>query len=261
MATIVKRNKLGVWKDVIFALFIREIRTGFNDKFGLSWAILNPLIFIVILSYGRSFIGGEITHTMPTFSFMLYGMLLIQLFLTTLNSGTSAITKNKSLFSFKQVQPISSIIATVTFELLIKFAVVIFIVLFMYLMGLEIRIDDPLKLIMNILALWLLASSLSCVFAISVCYIPELNKVFGLLTRPLFFISGIFFSLQDIPKEYWYLLDWNPILHAVELSRDAAYTTFNAQGVSENYLLICTLTITFFALAVYHAYWKQAISR
>jgi capsular polysaccharide transport system permease protein len=79
--------------------------------------------------------------------------------------------------------------------------------------------------------------------------------------RPLFFISGIFFSLQDIPEEYWTYLAWNPLLHAVELSRYAAYPGYGNIGVSDFYLDITTIICVFFALACYHIGWKQAISR
>jgi capsular polysaccharide transport system permease protein len=93
------------------------------------------------------------------------------------------------------------------------------------------------------------------------CYVPEVSKIQSVLTRPLFFISGVFFSMQDVPREYWHYLDWNPILHAIELSRHAAYSTYSSEAVSEFYLFGSALVFTFFALSVYHISWKQAISR
>jgi capsular polysaccharide transport system permease protein len=67
--------------------------------------------------------------------------------------------------------------------------------------------------------------------------------------------------MEDIPKEYWSYLDWNPLLHAIELTRHAAYSTYPTEAVSEFYLLACTIVLLFFALAVYHVSWKQALSR
>lgn len=58
MTTIIKRNNWAIWRDVIFALFVREIRTSFNDKLGLAWAVVNPLVFIFALSYGRGLMTG-----------------------------------------------------------------------------------------------------------------------------------------------------------------------------------------------------------
>ncbi|MBY5921266.1 ABC transporter permease [Ferrimonas balearica] len=261
MATVVKRSNWVVWKDVIFALFIREIRTGFSDKLGLGWAVISPLAFIFILSFIRGRMDGGETHTMPTFVFMVYGMLMIQLFLTMLQSCSSAIKKNKALFAFRQVQPISAIFAAALFETLIKMAVIVLIWCVMYFLNYEIRLDNALLLILNFFVMAILAMSLGLMFAMAQCYISEIGKVQQLLTRPLFFISGVFFSLQDISKEYWHYLDWNPILHGIELSRQAVYSSYGAVGVSYEYYLGFTLVVLTIALSWYFSSWKQAISR
>ena len=210
----------------------------------------------------RSFMSGDgDTHTMPTVFFMVYGMILIQFFLGTLSSASNAIQKNKPLYAFRQVQPISSILAIGFFELLIKMFVVLAIALICFGLKIEIEVQDAISIIFNFFKVWLLAISIGIMFGLSYCYIPELKKVQQLLTRPLFFISGIFFSLQDIPKEYWHYLDWNPLLHAVELTRYAAYPSYGSEGVNYFFLDMCTLVSVFFALACYHIGWKQAISR
>lgn len=261
MTTIIKRNNWAIWRDVIFALFVREIRTGFNDRLGLAWAVISPLSFIFLLSYIRGRMDGGATHTVPTFEFMMYGMLLIQLFLDVFTNCSNAIKKNKALFAFRQVQPISGILAATLFSFLVKIAVYLLVLAVMYLLGMEFRLDDPLFIIINAFALLLISMSLGLIIAILQCYIPEVSKVQNLATRPLFFISGVFFSMQDIPQEYWHYLDWNPILHAIELSRHAAYNTYNTDAVSESFLFLSALIITAFALSVYQVFWKQAISR
>lgn len=261
MATVIKRNNWVIWKDVIFALFVREIRTGFNDKFGLSWAVISPVTFIFVLSFVRGQMEGGESHTMPTFAFMVYGMIMIQLFLSLLNSCSKSINKNKALFAFRQVQPISSWIAIGTFETLVKIVVFLVIWLVMYLLRIEIRLDNAILLILNFIAVAILAMSLGLIMALLRCYIPETEKLLGLATRPLFFISGVFFSLQDLPSEYWQYLNWNPVLHAIELSRQAAYSTFGAVGVSETYLWGSALVSLSLALSAYYISWRQAISR
>jgi len=261
MATIIKRNNWAIWRDVIFALFVREIKTSFNDRLGLAWAIFQPLSFIFLLSYLRGIIAGSDSHTVPIFEFMMYGMLLIQLFLDTFMNASNSLQKNKALFAFRQVQPISSVLATSGFYLLVKLVVFTLIILLMYFLGMNSRIDDPLFLLFNVFAVWFIGLSLGLLFAIGQCYLPEVSKIKSILIRPLFFISAVFFSMQDIPKEYWGYLDWNPILHAIELSRHAAYATYSTDAVSEFYLFSSALVLLFFSLAVYHISWKQAISR
>ncbi|WP_413702301.1 ABC transporter permease [Psychromonas sp. KJ10-10] len=157
--------------------------------------------------------------------------------------------------------PISSIIAVSCFEFLVKIFVVLIIGIICLFMRIEIHIDNVIVLIFIFFQVWLFATCIGIIFAIVSCYLPEIEKLRSLAMRPIFFISGIFFSLQDIPIEYWHYLNWNPLLHAVELMRYVAYPSYGDAGVSEFYLNMFTLCSLFLALAIYHISWKQAISR
>ena len=261
MTTVLKRNKWEIWRDVIFALFAREIRTGFNDKLGISWAVLNPLLFIGLLSYLRSEIKGGETHSIPIFIFMACGIFYLQLFLTTINGCCISINKNRSLYAFRQVQPISSVLAAALFSLLVKIFVAIGVVTAVILLRIDAQFDNPLLFFLVFFMVFTIAVSIGMIFGIIECYVPEVKKVRSFLSRPLLFISAVFFSLQDFPKEYWYLVDWNPLLHGIELSRFAFYATYTDVGVSLTYLAKVTLYSLFLSLVVYFGFWRQAISR
>lgn len=261
MAKVQKRSLFIVWRDVIFAIFLREIKSKFSDKFGIAWSVISPVIFIFMLSYIRGRMDGGDTHGIPTFWFMVYGMMLVQFFLGLIGSVSNAIQKNKPLYAFRQVQPISSIIAVAGFELLIKFFVILAILIITFYLRMETHISDPLEVMLIIIRVWLIATSLGILIALAKCYVPEVDKIQSLAMRPVFFISGIFFSLQDIPQEYWPYLTWNPLLHAVELARFAAYPQYGDAGVSYFFLDLATIVCVFFALACYQISWKQAISR
>lgn len=259
--TLQKRTQWDIWRDVIFALFTREIRTGFNDKFGLSWAIINPVVFVVVLAFFRGLINGPYTHTLPTFTFMAVGILFIQSFLRTMQACAMSVKKNKALYAFRQVQPVSAVIATALFEFLVKVFSALSIVMIMYFLGLDIQITDGLLFIACFSLLILLATSLGLLFGIVELFIGEVQKIREMASRPLFFISASFFSLQDIPREFWVYLDWNPILHAIEITRYALLPSYGNEGVSFGYLAGVVLSILFMSLAVYFVSWKQAISR
>ena len=255
------RSQLKVWKSVCFALFLRELRSQFNDKLGLAWGFLEPFLFIFGLSYARSFLGGDDVHGIPVFMFMLIGMIGIQSFLQPFPKVAGAFNKNKPLYAFRQVQPISGLLVSAFVEYTIKVIVVILSLLTVYLMEVDLKIHDPLLLILLFHLLWLMTISMSCLLGIASSYVPEVKKVVGLLTRPLFFISCVFFSLQDIPKQYWHWLDWNPLAHFVELARYACYESYGSYGVSVSYTIEFTLVTFFFAVSLYHLTWKGLLSR
>ena len=261
MIKVNKRTHYKVWGDVIFAIFLREIKSKSNDKFGMAWSVISPVVFIFALSYIRGRVDSGATHGIPTFFFMVFGMILVQFFLSMLSSTASAIKKNKPLYAFRQVQPMSSVIAIAGYEFLIKLFVCIVIAVIAYFLKMTAQFSNPLEMILILIRVGLIAMSLGLLFSLANCYIPELEKIQSLLTRPLFFISGIFFSLQDISREYWPYLTWNPLLHAVELTRYAAYPQYGSAGVSYYYLDLSTLVVVSLALACYHISWKQAISR
>jgi capsular polysaccharide transport system permease protein len=242
-------------------LFVREIRTGFNDRLGISWAVVQPVAFIFLLSFMRGRLDGGETHSLPSVTFIAIGILFIQSFLGTLGGSARAIGKNKSLFAFRQVQPISAVFAGALFELLVKIFVIIGIIIIMYFMGMELQIANPLLFFACFFLVWIFAVALGLMFGIAELFVKEIGNVRQLCTRPMFFISGVFFSLQDIPREYWHFLDWNPVLHAIELTRYSVNSAYGSEGVSLHYLSGTVLVFSFFSLAVYHIYWKQAISR
>lgn len=261
MAKVKKRNTLKIWGDVIFAIFLREIKSQSKDKFGVAWKVVSPVVFIFMLSYIRGRMDGGSTHGIPTFFFMVFGMILVQFFLSILGSITGAIKKNKPLYAFRQVQPMSSIVAVAAFEFLVMLVVILVIAIITYFLKMPAQIADPLEIMLIFIRVGLIAMSLGVLFSLAACYVPEIDKLRSLATRHLFFISGIFFSLQDIPQEFWPYLTWNPLLHAVELSRYVAYPQYGDAGVSYFYLDVSTLILICFALACYHISWKQAISR
>lgn len=255
------RSQLKVWKNVCFALFLRELRSQFSDKLGLAWGFLEPFAFIVGLSYLRSIIRDGDAHGIPVFIFMLIGMIAIQSFLQPFTKIANAFSKNKPLYAFRQVQPIAGLLVGGFVEYSIKVVVIMLACIVIYLMDITFPVNDPILLIILFHLLWIATLSLSCILGIVSAYVPETKKVVGIITRPLFFISCVFFSLQDIPVEYWHWFTWNPLVHFIELSRYACYESYGDRGVSLIFVMQFTLVVFFFAVSLYHISWKGILSR
>lgn len=261
MAEIHSRTHFKVWKDVIFAIFLRDIKSKFSDKLGISWSVISPLLFIMLLTFIRGHIDGGETHSMPTYFFMAFGILYVRFFMESVSSVSNAIKANKALFAFRQVQPISAFISSSVFELLSKFVVALLIILIGYFIGVPIALYNVLGVIFCFVSLWLLSVGVGILFSLAQCYVIEVGKIKAFLLRPIIFVSGAFFSLRDLPREYWVYFDWNPILHAIELTRYYSTPTYGDIGVSLSYLVIVTVLLFFLSLCCYQALWKNAISR
>ncbi|OLF78662.1 ABC transporter [Alteromonas sp. W12] len=255
------KDQLYAWRGVIFALFLRELQSKFNDKFGLGWAFLEPFAFIFALSAMRGLVSGNEIHTIPLFIFMMIGMVGLQSLTTCLQSVSTSIKRNKPLYAFRQVQPITSVLTAGFLEFSIKVVVVLLLTLSLFLMGQTFVIYDPLLLLTLFLLLWVFSISIGLIFAIASAFIPEVDKIKSIATRPLMFISCVFFSLQDIPEELWPFLTWNPLVHFIELARYACFESYGTKGVSFSFVVEVTVVFLFLSLSMYHITWKKVLSR
>ena len=83
--------------------------------------------------------------------------------------------------------------------------------------------------------------------------------MYSLLTRPLFFVSGIFFTIDTLPGKLRDVLIWNPILHGVEWMRYGYYVNFRGDSFDPSYILAWGLGATVIGLAAerLHRNWHE----
>lgn len=255
------KEQVYAWRSVIFALFLREFQSKFNDKFGLSWAFIEPFIFIAALSFIRGLISGDDVHSIPLFIFMMIGLVGLQTLTSNLQSVSTSIRRNKPLYAFRQVQPLAAIVTAGFVELSIKTVVIALLALALYLLGDGFKIHDPLLFITLYILLWLFSVSIGLVFGIAVAFVPEVDKIKSMLTRHLMFISCVFFSLQDMPEYLWPYFTWNPLVHFNELARYACFESYGHKGVSFSFVVEITIVFLFLSLSLYHITWKKVLSR
>ena len=70
------------------------------------------------------------------------------------------------------------------------------------------------------------------------------KSVVQFLMRPLWFLSGVFFSLNDVPQNIRPYISWNPILQSIELTRHSFANSYPlSEAVSLTYLIQSSLII------------------
>ena len=73
------------------------------------------------------------------------------------------------------------------------------------------------------------------------CYlfttIPAAERVWLIVSRPLFIASGVFYIFEDLPGSLGDLLWYNPLLHAVGTVRAGTYAEYDASYVTPLYPL------------------------
>lgn len=246
------RSGLEIQKAAVKALFLREIKTRFGKfRLGYIWAALEPTAHIVIM---LTVFGYIINRTMPDISFPVFlinGIIPYFIFINISNRSIGAIEANKGLFNYRPVRPIDTILSRALLETVIYAFVYILLMTIAGLSGEKFEVARLLTLIVTWILLILLSCGIGLIFMVVGRTYPESEKFLPILLKPLYFISCIMYPLHSIPKEYWPYMLWNPLIHAVELSRTAVFTGYASNDVSLGYLAFCTLLILFIGLAVY----------
>ncbi|MDV1374531.1 ABC transporter permease [Citrobacter freundii] len=246
------RSGFEVQKAAVYALFLRELKTRFGKyRLGYLWAILEPAAHMLVLLV----VFGFIMHrTMPDISFpvfLLNGIIPYFIFTNISTRSIGAIAANQGLFNYRPVKPIDTIISRAMLETIIFVVVYIILMAIVGLCGEEFEVTQLFTLVVTWGLLALLSCSVGLIFMVVGSAFPETEKLLPLLLKPLYFISCIMFPLHAIPQDYLPFVLWNPIVHAVELSRVSVVAGYQTQGVSMGYLALCTLMILFVGLALY----------
>ena len=240
------RSGLIVQGRVIKALMLREIHTIYgNSKLGYLWVLIQSVFGIAVFWGVRHFMGvTQAPHGMGMAMFLAIGFGVWNIFSTTINRCMTAVSGNKALLTFPQVTELDVMISRTLVTTATQVLVTMLIISGAWLMLGEPFVLGSLPLILTLLVVvpfmslgfGLLLSSLAV-------FIPALEKLVPMILRILFFVSGVFFSISLFSQSLTSVLLWNPVLHAVELFREAMHAPYAIHGVSLSYLLLVTMTV------------------
>ncbi len=204
----------------------RELsRTYRGSYLGFLWALLSPLLAVVVLTLIFSeIIGlrlGEVTgDSTLNFGLFLYcGLIPFLAFSDTLSKSTNSITSNSGLIE-KVVFPLEILPLTraVTVQIDKVFGLVVLILAVAFL---EHRLNWTILFLPLLIALQLVFGlGLSYLFAVIGTYLPDIREAQRAFVRALFFITPIIWTPDRLPPNFRFLVDYNPLAFLVEAYRD-----------------------------------------
>jgi capsular polysaccharide transport system permease protein len=161
----------------------------------------------------------------------------------------NAFDANKALLFFPVVKRIDTLIARGILEIATSLLSMMIIIT-----GLVIieGVSPPSRLdifVAGIAALALLGFGLGTVNAILNAHFNSWRHIEGMISRPLFLMSGVFFTPLMLPSALTDILAWNPILHGIEWLRWGYYEGYRPDYISVEYLLGWGLATTLAGLA------------
>lgn len=229
---------LGSQIDVVIALILRETRTRFGkNQLGYLWALIEPTAIIFTFYFLLHVTGRGAPAGLDVFSFVATGVLPYTLFINSVNRVAEAVNGNKALLYYPQVRPIDLVIARCALE------AATFIAVFALLLGGHALVVQRFEMSSPLLAIggMAIASALGTSVGLVFCGLgqvsPLADRIRGPLLRPLFWVSGIFFTLDSAPEAARGPLLYNPMLHATELVRAGWFEGHAADNVDLGYVL------------------------
>ena len=231
---------------VISALMLREIHTiNGNSKLGYLWVLIQSAFSIGVFWSVRHFLGaGQAPHGMGMAMFLAIGFGIWSTFSDTVSRCMSAVNGNKALLTFPQVTELDVMIArtlvTTATQILVTALIIGAGVLFL---NEPFMIGSLWMLLTMVVLVPLLSLGFGLVLSSLAVFVPALEKIVPMILRILFFVSGVFFSISVFSQSVSEYLLWNPIMHAVELCREAMHAPYAVSGISLSYLCLSALTV------------------
>lgn len=256
MPAISKQTPWEIQKSVVFAVFLRELNARFGRfTLGYLWALLEPLAFVFLLSFLRGSFTAAPIGGLPAVVFFASGVLPFILFRNIVTSAISGVEANQGLFSYQRVKAADVFVARGLLELLIFLAVSALAFPVLHFSGQNFHYNSTLQTVAVLLLLLMFTAGIGLLFSVLGPMWTEAKKVIPIALRPLFFISGIFFPLSSIPPEALPYFTWNPLIHALELLRGAAFVGHTpSPAASWSYLFWCSVITLVTGLAIYRLY-------
>lgn len=215
-------NELIEYKELFYFFTWRDVKVKYKQTvLGVLWAILQPLIMMIILNFFmvQAFDAQSEDMGYPIFAFS--GLILWTVFSSGLtNAGNSMVTNAqiiKKIYFPRLIIPISSILVSV-FDFLIAFLVFI---------GLLLWYEQPVDLF-NAFCLWPAALFVTimatfgpgCLLAALNLKYRDFRYVIPFLVQVLLFLTPVIYPISIVSNNWLkYLLSLNPMYAALALFR------------------------------------------
>ena len=170
------------------------------------------------------------------------------LFSNSVHRVAESINGNKSLLYYPQVQPLDLVTARSLLE------AATFGTVFLALMGAhalvrqELVIDSPLRTIAGMALASGLGTALGLIFCCLGQLSPAADRARGPMLRPLFWISGIFFTAESLPERARDAMLLNPVLHTTEMVRDGWFVDYTDDHTDVLYVVAWVLGLVLVGL-------------
>ena len=244
----------------IFALFIREMSTTYGrSSGGYLWAVAEPIAGILLLTLLFSVALRSPSIGTNFALFYASGYLPFSAFMDISQKVAKAVRFSKQLLYYPGVTLVDALLARFLLNALTQCVVVVVVLAgIINIYDVDVILDIKSMALSIVLVFWL-------AFGVGVlnCYLqsmfPVWERIWSVLTRPLFLISGVIFIFDDIPQPYQDWLWWNPLVHPVGMMRNGVFSSYDASYVSVLYVVTVGAICMMAGLLLLRRYYRDIL--
>lgn len=246
----------------IMALVLREMSSTYGrSPGGYIWALLEPIGGIAVLSFVFSFAlrAPGLGTNFPLFyatAFLPYMM-----FSDVSIKVAQSINFSKQFLSYPSVTFIDALVARFLLNTMTHVMVFYVVIVGIHLIFDVSSIIDYRRVFLTFIATSFFAMSVGIMNCFLFTKFPIWQSLWGVLMRPMFIISGVFFLFEDVPTELRDYLWYNPIIHITGMMRAAFYPTYDANYVSLTFLFLTSALLMSPGLILLRRFYRDLIER
>lgn len=237
------------------ALILREMATTHGKSpGGFLWAIAEPVAAIALLSFAFSMIFVAPPLGRDFALFYATGFLPFFLFLDVSQKVAAALGFSRPLLGFAGVTWVDAIIARFLLNTLTHLIIFGLFIGALIVLGEQSAPPDLPSLALALAMAAALALGTGTVNAYLAGTYPVWDRIWSVLMRPLFIVSGVVFLFEAVPRQLQYWMSWNPLFHVTGEMRRAFYPTYHPNYISLEYVFGLSLGLLVIGACLLHRF-------
>ena len=207
-------------RELIWALAVKDLQVRYKrSALGFLWALLNPLLMMLILTM----VFSKLLPAQEHYSiFLMSGLLPWTFFSQALSYSADSIVTNgdllKKVYVTKSVFPVAATLSNV-----INFVLSMIPLVFLLLVMRFPFHGTWLYIFVPFLSLLLLSLGFGFFFAMANVFFRDVAHILQVILQAWYFLTPVMYPIEIIPQQYRRLMQLNPMLYPVNGFRLAIY--------------------------------------
>jgi capsular polysaccharide transport system permease protein len=222
--------------------------------------VAEPVLGILFMTAIFVFLGIRTPALGINFAmFFATGILPFTMYMDVSNKVSQSINYSRALLGYPRVTYVDAILARVILTVLTQllvFALIISAILAIWETRTVLVYERVLLSFAMAIALGIGVGLLNCFLLMQ---FPIWQRIWGILNRPLFFLSGILILYESMPRPWNEYYLWNPLVHVTAEMRAAFYVGYDATYVDPPFVFGWALGIGLAGILFLHRYHRDIL--